>query len=459
MSTPPPTSPRRPAAPAPVAARRRSPLRKLATRAFTVLVVLYVVGVVAGYSWARYLRKNDHIGLMDVALFRWPAVRRGIGEQQFTKGRAEWDAKKYQSAYVWYTAALHNAPDNVAGRLEAARFLRAVGSTGMALTVLEEGLMRAPQDPALGAATFDLLFAAGRDRRVLELLQKLPGSAFGGDQGLLLRSYEVRATQATAGAAAAQQVAARYPELQDYLPAAPVLAQVRWESSQRLAAITLLDRYVKTSPDDLGAYTKLAEWQDAGGLSTDAVATLRRAIAKFPGRPEPRTQLLGELDVGSQAWTQELEGCLKDFGGRPDGLNQLALLAGSKGWVGLARTLYLLGANRQEDLGMLAVSYGDALARNSRMADYAELLAQIETQLPEDNTAFRVMLQQRQIVAASATGDRAGVRELARRLAAALRSDPEALEGVRRQFAKLGITEAVAELVGVSSVQKISRQP
>jgi hypothetical protein len=103
---------------------------------------------------------------------------------------------------------------------------------------------------------------------------------------------------------------------------------------------------------------------------------------------------------------------------------------------------------------MLALYYSDALARNSRFSDARQVLAQVEQQSEDGNSQFLALLRQRQIVVAAALGDHDGARELARRLASALRNDPDGLEVCRRRFVQQGITEAAAELASASVAGK-----
>jgi hypothetical protein len=127
-------------------------------------------------------------------------------------------------------------------------------------------------------------------------------------------------------------------------------------------------------------------------------------------------------------------------------LSELAVLAGRKGWIDLSRTLYELSANTQQDLGVMALSYSDALAHVSRFKDAREILTDVDTQLADVSPAFMIQLRQRQVITCAALGDSDNVREYARRLAAVLSRDPDGLEVCRRLFRKIGITEAVAEL-------------
>jgi tetratricopeptide (TPR) repeat protein len=435
-------------------------VRRLAWFAGLGLLLFYALGVSAGYVWLRYVRKNDQIGFVDVALFRVAAVRRGIAAQHFTKAQVEWDAKNYQAAYLYFSAAVRQDPANVPGRLAAARFLRSVGAGNLGLIMLEEGLDRAPDDRRLIETTFDFLAATGQNRRLLDLLRKHYGSGLSGPNGALLQRYEVGATLAVEGVPAAKLLLERHGDLLRDPQAAPTVARVRWESQERLKAIGLLQEYVRTQPAAYADYALLAGWQEAGGLTSDAVRTAERACAKFPAELGPRVLLIEMLNAdspGGSAMQQGIAAYLRSFAGRPESLAELAALAGRKGWVDLARTLYEIGANRQPDLSRLALCYCDALMHNSQFKEVRQLLAQIEAQAPESSASFMIQLRQRQVITAAAAGDHDGAREHARRLAAVLHGDAEGIEACSRIFQKLGITEAVAELSGRPAIAAVKK--
>ena len=413
------------------------------------LLGLYAAGAVAGYIWVRHVRKNDTITFPDVALLRWKEVRRSMAVQQFAKARVEWEAKNYQAAFLAYTFAVNNDPDNIAGRLAAASFLSTAGSTTMALNMLEGGLARAPDDRQLIERTFDLLIASGRDRRALELLHRRSAPVFSDPNGSLLRTYEMQADLNLGDAVAARKLLEKYPELEKNQPSLPVVARVFWETKERLKAIELISAHVRTRPDEYSAYAQLAEWQLAAQMTDDAVRTATQACVKFPGDLAPRVLLIEALAAQShrgRAWMEAIGAYLKEFGDRPQSITQLAGLAGRKGWVDLSRSLYEFGSLRQPDLGMLAFFYSDALLHTARVKEAQQVLAQIEAQAGESSPAFMNQLRHRQVIAAAALGDSANVREFARRLAATLRNDPDGLEISRRHFQKSGIAEAVAEL-------------
>jgi hypothetical protein len=426
-------------------------LRRLATYALLGLLSLYALGVAAGYSWLRYLRKNDQVRVLDVALFRTEAIRRAIAAQHFASAQAEWDAKNYQAAYLYFLAAVRQDPDNVPGRLSAVRFLRSVGAGGLGLAMLEEGLARAPEERRLIEPTFELLLGFGRERHALDLLRERYKAGLAGPNGLLLQRFQVEATLVADGAPAAKELLRQYGALATDPESASVVAKVLWESAERLKAIDLLQQYLQTRPEDYADYVQLAGWQEAAGQPAAAVETARRATVKFPRELRPRVLLIEMLFAETPAGPavpQAILAYVREFGGQPEAILELASLAGREGWVDLGRSLYETGANRQLDLNLLALAYSDALARTSQFSEVREILTQLEAQAPEANVAYMVQLRQRQIIASAALGDATNIREYTRRLAALLGRDPDGLEVCRRLFRKLRIPEAVAELSG-----------
>jgi tetratricopeptide (TPR) repeat protein len=428
----------------------RDRLRRLALWCALGAFLCYAAGVTAGFLWLRYGRKNEHIGFFDVALLQVRSVQRGLAAQHLVRAQAEWDAKNYQEAYIAFSSALRNDPDNIPGRLAAARFFRAMGANNLSLSLLEDGLARAPGDRRLIEPTFDLLLASGRDRYALELLQKRYGTSFSGSEPRLLQTYQVRATLAAEGVGAAKSLLEKYAGLRDSPAAAPVVARVLWESAERLSAINLLASYLGTGAAAFPDFALLAGWQAAGGQPEDAVQTAQRACDKFPSDPAPRVLLIemrAAAAPDNRPKAQEIGTYLRDFAAQPEPLALLATLAGRVGWIDLARTLYELGANSQPDVGLLALCYADALARNSRFQEFQQVLGQIEAQATEGgNAAFLQQLRLRQVIAAGALRDTDNVHEFARRLGAALSSKPDQLEAYRRYFQKVGMLEAAAEL-------------
>jgi hypothetical protein len=339
-----------------------------------------------------------------------------------------------------------------------ASFLGAAGAINLEINLLEDGLTRAPEDRRLIERTFAVLTTAGRDRHALDLLHKQYATKLSGPNGPLLRTSEVLATLNADGAAAAKAFLQKYPDLLKNSQSAPVVARVLWETRERLAATELLSVYVQAHPDVFSASAQLAAWQAAGGLAGDAVQTAQRACTQFPRDIAPRVRVVEMIEAsetsGSPNWRKAVEAYLKDFGSRPEALVMLADLAGRKGWAALARTLYVVCANRQSNLAVLALFYSDALAQTSQLSDAQRVLAEIEAQTDDTNTAFLRLLRQRQVEVAAARGNPDGARDFARRLAAVTRSDPDALEILRRRFAQKGITEAVAELTSAPGTVK-----
>lgn len=437
---------------------RRSWLRRLAVVCAYGLFLIYVLFVSAGFVWMHYTRKIDRIGIVDVAFFRWHQVRKAMAADQFAAGRKAWEAGNYQAAYLGFSSGVRNDPDDVDGRLIAAKFLGAAGAVNLEINLLEDGLRRAPDDRRMIEQTLALLTTTGRDRHALDLLHKQYASKLSGANGALLRTFEVLATLNSDGAASAGLLLGKYPDLNANPESTPVVARVLWETKDRLKAVDLFSAYVRSHPKDFVLYAQLAKWQAACGLAGDGLETAERACVQFSRDFAPRIlfiEMTAEARTyGSSEWRKALESYLRDFGDRPEAVTMLANLAGQKGWAGVARVLYEVSANRRQDLGVLALAYGDALVFNSQFSEAGELLSQIEAQTEDGNPAFLRLLRQRQVEVAAARGDHEGAREYARRLAAVLHDDPIQTENLRRHFAQAKIPEAVAELAGDSRVAK-----
>lgn len=241
---------------------------------------------------------------------------------------------------------------------------------------------------------------------------------------------------------------AAHPEVRDCRLVPAALANVLWRSKERVEAIQILSDYVASRNAAYPAYAKLAEWEAAGGMHDDAVATARKARASFPEDIAPRMlyiEMLANDSQGSRDAQTEAEAFIRDTKGRPEALGALAELAGRMGWIDLARNLYLVASNRQQDIRMFALYLSDALAAGGRPDDAQLILGQVEAQSEDGSQAFVIQLRRREIMTAAARGDPDAEREDARYLAAALQSsDPDSVEIFRRLYTRLGYKEALA---------------
>ena len=423
--------------------------RRLAAVCGIILVLAYGLAVAGGYFWLHRVRKVQEIGVADVALFRWKEVRRRIAAQQYAKARQAWAAKDFQMAFVDGYSALRNDPANVEGRLLVADFLQASRSTDMAAKLLEDGLAITPGSRELIQQTFSLLTSTERDRHALVLLHGMLASQFSGPNGTLLRTFEVLATLNADGPAAARKLLDQYPELRKTTSAWLVVARVLWENQEHPAAIAILANYVKAEPDNYAGYAQLADCQAAAGQIADARRTAADACAKFSHDFGPRILQLGVLAPTRAAevlpWEQAVTRFLVEFGDKPGAILMLGNLAGRKGWVPLARLMYVVSVSRGEDARPLLLYYSDALMAHRRFEEARQVLAELDRQAGNDPSLLP-LLWQRQVVVAAALGAHEDARETARRIATQLAGDPEQLQVIRERFARLGIPEAVSEL-------------
>jgi tetratricopeptide (TPR) repeat protein len=435
---------------------------RLALVAGVALLICYALVVSAGYLWLREVRKIDRVGFLEVALIRVKTIRREMAAQQFAMMQAAVAAKDYRGAYLAMNSALHHDPDNVAGRLQAARFMEFVGATESAIGLLEDGLARTPDNQDLIEATLDLLTASGHDGQALKLLHGQLATQFAGPNGTLLRTYEVQASLNAGGPAEARQLLDGYPDLRQTTRSLPTVARVLWATQDRPGAIEVLSNFVQAQPTNFIGYADLATYQQMAGRIADARHTADLACAQFPKEIAPRVLRIVTLAPTAPAelsrWEQEVESYTQDFGDKPEAVAMLAQTCGRKGWVDLARLLYETAAGRQQDIRPLAMYYSDALMSQGKFPEAQRILAEIDRQTPDPGN-FSVLLWQREIVAAAACGDRDGARENARRVAAALRRDPDGLEAIRQRFIKLKIPEAVAELTLTIPESKNSLAP
>jgi tetratricopeptide (TPR) repeat protein len=430
---------------------------RLASVSMAGLTLVYALGISAGYGWLRYGRQISEVRMVDVALFRVKNIRRALAVHQFAKAKAAWAEKKYTEAYIEMNSGLRNDEDNVPGRLQFARFLQTANATGRAVSMLEEGLARMPDNGDLAKATLDVLVASGRDNEALALLHGKLAPQFSGPNGPLLQTYEVLASLHIDGPIAARRLLEHYPDLPKTTRALPVVAAILWGTQDRLAAIETLKDYVKAEPDNFTAYADLADYQQMAGLLGDARQTADLACARFPKEMGPRLVRIAMLEPTNPAevstWVQEIDSYLKEFGNKPEAIVALAEMSGRKGWLDVSRLLYENSAGRLDDLRLLALYYSDALLHQKQPQEAQQVLGEIDRQTPGTGR-FLILLLEREILAAAACDDHESIRDEARRLATALRLDPENLEAIRQRFAKLKISDAVAELTVAPSNAK-----
>lgn len=426
------------------------------------LVLVYAGIVVCGYTWLSHFRKLEQITVSDVALIRWKQVRRNIAAQQFKTALAEWQAGKFQSAFLAFSTALRNDPDSIDGRLQAADFFSQANAVGLAVNVLKDGLQRQPRNLQLIEKTFDLLTATSREREALALLRGPLAGELNGPNGATLRTYELLAVLGAEGPAAAQSLLAQYPDLRQRAASGVAVSRVLWVTKERFAAIDALKAYIRERANDYSGYALLAQYLEAAGMIVEARETADLACVNIPNEIAPRILRIGTLSpitpTDFRRWGDEIKTYLMDFRAKPESLGYLAELAGRKGWVDLARALYDAGLTLQLDGRVLALHYVDALLQNSRTNEAKQILDDLDLQT-EDVGSFSTLLRQRQVEVAAAGADRDGAREGAKRLASALHQDPDRLEFLRRRFELLGAMEAAAEMKSaLSSVRLVSKK-
>jgi hypothetical protein len=445
---------------------RRDPLNPVSSPAFklgfaaAVLAVLYLLGAAAGFLWLNTVMKNDQIGFLDVALFRWQEVRRGVADKHFAAARRAWQDRNYEAAYLSFTSGLRSDPANLPGRLAAAEFLLAVRAGDLAAGVLESGLAANPNHPQLLDRTLEVLTTTARDARVLELLRRRDPAGASDPMRPVLAMHELRALLNTGAAAEARRKLDAYPELERFPRARPVVARVRWETRDRAGALRTMATHLREPESAYPAFAEMVQWQIGAGQPDLALETALAARAKFPDELPARLlhlEALAAKTARGPEWAEAVRLFLGEFGNRPDSLVALAALAGRLGWLDLARGLYEIAAARFPDLGAFAFAYADALMRNGRFRESDQLLAQIEVQSADASGDFLAKLRQRQVLASAAVGDDSRVREFSRRIAAGSRNDAALIENARRIFHKAGIAAAVEELSGGAAAAKTGR--
>jgi tetratricopeptide (TPR) repeat protein len=413
------------------------------------LIGLYAVGVGCGYFWLQKVKNFPQVGVMDVAMLRWRAIRRDIAKEQFAAAERDWKEEKMQPAFLSFITAVRNDPDNVAGRIKTADFYVATGSAARAPDLLEEGLKRSSRNRALMEKTLDLLTTIGRDREALTVIREMLRDELNGPNRAMLRSYEVLATLNLDGVAAAKTLLEQHPEVNDYAGSAHTRAQIAWESRDRMHAIEILTTSLQQEKTLYANYALLAQYQESAGMSSDARDTAFAAVRNLPHEMGSHILLIALLDPNSGAdaasWKTAVSNYLTEFGDTPGAIPALAEVASRKGWSDFVRGLYQIQLVRGREVRLIGLYYADALVAQNRPDDANQVLSDLALQFP-DRGPLALLLWQRQVEVASALGLDDDAREAARRLGTALSQDPDRLRMIRRRFDRMGLKDASTEL-------------
>lgn len=421
--------------------------RRVVLLTLSALCLVYGLFVTTGYAWLSYGLKNKNVTFLEVALFRWKAIRRDMAAQQLREAELARKKGEKAAAYAAFSSALRNDPGNSEIRRTLAGFLRSSGASKMAVTCLEDGLESGINDPRFVADLLETLLENGSEERVLELVRGRLAKGCAPEVRALLPKYELQATLSTEGAPAAKALMEKQGSTLSADPdSSPIVACVLWASRDRLAAIDLLSSYLQKGRGNIRDFSLLAGWQQEGGMATAARETAQAACARYPADAAARIILLDVLQFGSRDWGAALQSYVSEFGASPQALLQLSEQAARRGWSGLAYALYSAGSARFANLAPLALCYAEALMATGRFGQARAALEQIDLQLPDNNQPLFARLRERQIVTAAALGDREGAREYARRLGNLLRGNDRLLRAKQRQFERLRIPEASEEL-------------
>ncbi|HEY9156143.1 MAG TPA: hypothetical protein VIM69_13490 [Opitutaceae bacterium] len=413
------------------------------------LIGLYAIGVGGGYFWLQKVKNFPQVGVMDVAMLRWRAIRRNMAKEQFVTAEHDWKEGKIQPAFLSFITAVRNDPDNVEGRIKTADFYIATGSGARAPDLLEEGLKRSSRNRALIERTLDLLTTMGRDREAITVIRERLSDELHGPNRAMLHSYEVLATLNLEGVAAAKNLLAQYPEVNEYPGAAHTRAQIAWESHERMHAIEILTKAIEQEKTVYSNYALLAQYQESAGMNSDARETAFSAVRNIPHEMGSHILLIALLDPKSGAdaasWKTAVSNYLTEFGETPGAIPALAEVASRKGWSDFVRGLYQIQLVRGREVRLIALYYADSLATEHRDDDANQVLNDLALQFP-DQGPLALLLWQRQVEVASALGLDDDAREAARRLGTALSQDPDRLRMVRRRFERMGLKAASVEL-------------
>jgi hypothetical protein len=248
----------------------------------------WLVAVSALFFWLDRLPHNQ-VGWFDLAApWRWSGLRAKRGDTAILAAFDNLRERDYTTAFYNLRAGLARSPGNVEGRLMLARLLAGY-EPARAVSLLEEGLPFAGQDPKLVSALLGLYGAWQIQTHGLEVVERqLRASPLPPEIRQLLERARVglllqvgRFPEATA--AFASIVPPATPTAQAEVAALQVELLLR--TGQPAEAKVISDRLTATSAATPGIWRQAADVAVAAGDAEALLSALRHLKAQAPDRP------------------------------------------------------------------------------------------------------------------------------------------------------------------------------
>lgn len=261
-----------------------------------LLLTLLVAGVLAYGSaavtawWWFHRQLGSRIAFADVAWPpRWPRLSQARTEALFDHGQQAFAEHRLSEAAWFLRAGLRRAPARDDARLLLARLCTAAQDFPHAFAVIDEPLPRRPIAPALFEFAVNLALYCEDYPRVLRYTESAlaqPNPAPGVARFAL--QSRARAFAALGRGAEAVRVAAQLETTDD--PASFVARiEALLADGQYAAAVALADAAQVRHPADFALLNLGCRAACAARDFTALDTQLRRAIARFPDAPEPRS--------------------------------------------------------------------------------------------------------------------------------------------------------------------------
>jgi tetratricopeptide (TPR) repeat protein len=330
------------------------PQQRLIIRWPRILFVGLVAGLVCFLSlatalWGYYSvhRKIPNVKWTDVVTLRLSRMQASIGEYYLTSAKDFWAQGQYMQAITTGRAAVIKAPANLEARFFLASCWQQAGRADEAIRVMREGMQWHAADSKFQKRLVELCIATSRHEELLKFLREdwpAQGVRLLDTEDPSYRLAEIHAVLDTAGADAAQQLAATRTELNNLPAAAPLLARIDWEQDRREIAFQRLNTARQNAPEDAAiqdAYIETA-------LRMEHTAEARAAAAAFlKANPNLATAQLrflethgNRIDNDRLLWLSECLRFMAMYQQVPAALQRLGNLAAVQGWSDLTFLLY-----------------------------------------------------------------------------------------------------------------------
>jgi len=428
---------------------------RIAVAAASLSLFGYFALATALWSYYTFYRNIPGINWTDVAVLpRFSRVQSAIGDYYFSESKRLWEKKDFVRAIITGRAAVLKAPQNLEARLFLADCWLKAGRVEESVQTLRGGIEFNAGDPRLQKTLVQTFLTTARYTDLLKLLRvDLPARGVrpldGTDRGFQLA--ELKAVLASSGAVDAASVVASHKGLAELPAAAPLLAQIDWESGQHDASFARLKAARDADPKDPGIQDAYVDTALRLGNVDEARAASKAFLQTFPNLISARLRFL-EAHGSRQGEdrTQWMDACTRyliQFSHQPAALAQLGDLASSQGWSDLAYLLYQDSLNDNLTGFPFAIYYVGSLIKSGDFAGADKAWHELSIR----NSGRLASVSYFGAMVASGSGRESEALQIVDQIRRATASDPSRRRDVVNAFRRFGFPKIADELGGPQS--------